>query len=114
MNFKTHTRSPKSLYFQRAVKIDRLATLLKMNGVAAKWESKLGIDDLARVTAGKNPAIAHVKVGNGDFHYVVVDGVTERLGKRVVAIRDPGDGTAYFQLVDDFLARFTGNVVVLP
>lgn len=93
-------------------KIDRLAALLRRNGISAQWKHGLGIDDLAAATSGRNPLIAHVRTGNGG-HFVVVDGVTTRMGRRVVAIRDPAGGRAYFETVEAFMRRFSGQVVVL-
>jgi filamentous hemagglutinin len=94
--------------------IDRLAVMLNRNGVGATWRAGYSIDDIAAATARGNPLIAHVKVPNYTGHFVVVDGVTTRLGQRVVAIRDPLGGRQYFELTSEFSKRFSGQVVTLP
>jgi hypothetical protein len=48
---------------------------------------------------------------NEVLHWVVVDGVTTRLGQEVLAIRDPW-GIQYFELTSVFGPRFTGQGVV--
>jgi hypothetical protein len=93
-------------------KINRLDALLRRNGIPAQWKHSFGIDDVAKATSGRNPLIAHVKSGSGG-HFVVVDGVTTRLGQLVVAIRDPAGGRAYFETVEAFMKRFSGQVVEL-
>ncbi|WP_425269546.1 cysteine peptidase family C39 domain-containing protein [Herbaspirillum rubrisubalbicans] len=44
-------------------------------------------------------------------HFVVVDGVTVREGKSVVAIRDPADGTQFFVPSEVFKKQFNGYVI---
>jgi filamentous hemagglutinin len=94
--------------------VDRLAMLLNRNGVNAAWRWGFRIDDIAAATAGGGPLIAHVRVPGGGGHFVVIDGVTTRLGQRVLAIRDPLGGRQYFELATEFAKRMTGQVVVLP
>jgi hypothetical protein len=94
--------------------IDRLAKLLNVNGVSATWRAGFNIEQLALATSRGRPAIAHVGIPGGGGHFVVVDGVTTRIGQRVVAIRDPAGGRQYFELVSEFLKRFSGQVVTLP
>jgi filamentous hemagglutinin len=94
------------------VKITKLQNLLNANGVPSAWVHSQKIPDLITATAGGNPAIAHIKIPGG-FHYVVVDGVTTRMGKNVVAIRDPANGQQYFQLVSEFTKIWSGHLVVL-
>lgn len=96
----------------RGTTMDRLAALLRRNGVNATWRGRYSIDDVARATAGGNPLLAAVRVPGGG-HAVVVDGVTTRMGQRVVAVRDPR-GRQYFELVSEFSKRFRGEVVTLP
>jgi len=55
--------------------------------------------------------IARVTLGNGEGYFVVVDGVTTRLGQSVVAARDPGTGTQYFVPANEFSKKFSGQVV---
>lgn len=94
--------------------IDRLALLLKQNGTNATWRTGYGVDDIARDTARGHPLIAHVRVPGGGGHFIVVDGVTSRMGERVAAIRDPAGGQQYFERVSEFSKRLTGQVVTLP
>jgi filamentous hemagglutinin len=98
----------------RGTTMDRLAALLRRNGVNATWRAGYSVDDVARATAGGNPLIAAVRVPGGGGHAVVVDGVTTRMGQRVVAIRDPAGGRQYFELTSEFARRFLGQVVTLP
>jgi len=63
------------------------------------------------LTARGKPAIVAVKQG-GTGHAVVVDEVTTRMGKQVMANRDPW-GQQYFELLEVFKARFLGQGVVL-
>jgi len=88
--------------------ITELADTLRANGLNAVTRTRQSIDDLVNLTRSGSPAIAHLRTNGG--HFVVVDGVTVRAGRAVVAIRDPAGGQ-YFQLVDDFLEAFSGGVV---
>ncbi|MES2047884.1 MAG: cysteine peptidase family C39 domain-containing protein, partial [Pseudomonadota bacterium] len=89
-----------------------LARTLKNNGLAsANWKLGVTVDDLATATANGNAAIARVTLGNGEGHFVVVDGVTTRQGQSVVAVRDPGTGTQYFVPKKEFAKSFSGQVV---
>ena len=95
--------------------IDRLAALLRQNGVNAVWRQGYSIGDVAKATEGGKPLIAAVRVPGGGGHAIVVDGLTTRMGQSVVAIRDPsGGGQQYFELASEFAKRFTGHVVTLP
>ena len=95
----------------KGVTMDRLAALLRQNGVNAVWSAGNTVGDIARLTASGNPVIAAVRAGTGG-HAVVVDGVTTRMGQLVVAIRDPGNGgTQYFQLASEFAKNFIGQIV---
>ncbi|MCF3467115.1 hypothetical protein JAK72_19080 [Stenotrophomonas maltophilia] len=56
--------------------------------------------------------LAILPSGGSTFsHFVVVDGVTERAGVKVVAIRDP-HGVQYFSALSTFERNFSGDVVV--
>lgn len=57
--------------------------------------------------------IARISLDGGHGHFVVVDGVTARLGKSVVAVRDPGTGAQYFVQVGEFEKKFSNQVVFM-
>ncbi len=92
-----------------------LSEALRQNGVsAARATFGTTIDDLAASTANGNAAIAHVNLTAGGKevgHFVVVDGVTTRAGRTVVAIRDPSDGQ-FFVPADQFKTKFSGQAVL--
>ncbi|TCW85647.1 cell surface protein [Burkholderia sp. SRS-46] len=89
-----------------------LTKALQNNGLSsARWRLNATVDDLAAATSNGNAAIARVTLGNGEGHFVVVDGVTTRLGQSVVAVRDPGTGMQYFVPSNEFSKKFSGQVV---
>ncbi|WP_430733058.1 cysteine peptidase family C39 domain-containing protein [Burkholderia stagnalis] len=89
-----------------------LTKALQKNGLSsAHWTLNASVDDLAAATSNGNAAIARVTIGNGEGHFVVVDGVTTRLGQSVVAVRDPGTGMQYFVPMGEFSKKFSGQVV---
>jgi Peptidase C39 family len=90
---------------------DRVATLLREQGVDASFRTRMTVQDLADATADGNPAIAAVTQGGGG-HAIVVDGVTSRQGVSVVAIRDPW-GQQYFEKVEVFNQRFLRQGIVI-
>lgn len=99
-----------------------LLALIRRHKIKADLTTGQTIDDLARATssqAGGNPAVVMIrnlgaKPPDPPFHAVVVDGVTTRMGQRVVAVRDPAiAGSQYFELVDTFAPKFTGEVIVI-
>jgi hypothetical protein len=96
--------------------MDRLGALLKANGTKAALKSGATINDIATATAGGKPVIAHVHMPDGGGHFLVVDGVTTRMGERVLAIRDPLKGRQYFELVSEFSKsnRFSGWIISIP
>ncbi|PSN13170.1 hypothetical protein C7293_17100 [filamentous cyanobacterium CCT1] len=96
---------------QRGTLMGKLTSAMKANGANVSLERRLSLDGLAQRTAQGNPAIAHMNLDRGR-HAVVVDGVTERQGVRVVAIRDPAGGRQYFTPADEFTQRFTGEAIV--
>ncbi|MDZ7919266.1 hypothetical protein [Rhodoferax sp.] len=61
------------------------------------------VEDIAAATANGDPAIVRMTLDRGG-HAVVVDGVTVRNGKQVVAIRDPAGGRQYFTPIEEFRA----------
>jgi hypothetical protein len=81
-----------------------LESAMRDNGVNARLQNQLSIDDLAEATAD-HPAIAYVDLERG-AHAVVIDGITERNGEQMVAIRDPAGGRQYFTPVDEFEQQF--------
>ncbi|XHL99163.1 MAG: putative Ig domain-containing protein [Microcoleus anatoxicus] len=88
-----------------------LSMALRRNGVTvARSVRGQSIDDLKRATSQGHPAIVLVDLEqlNGDPrpHFVIVDGITTRQGKEVVAIRDPAGGRQYFTPVEEFSQRF--------
>lgn len=96
----------------RGVRIDRLSMLLNQNGVRASWRTNLTLDQLEAATRLGNPAIASIRNSDGTWHAVVVDGITTRLGQRVVAIRDPNGGQQYFLLITEFMRLWNRQAVV--
>ncbi|MGU7812468.1 cysteine peptidase family C39 domain-containing protein [Burkholderia sp. AW49-1] len=89
-----------------------LSNALQKNGLSsARWAVDASVDDLAAATSRGNAEIAHVDLDVGGGHFVVMDGVTTRLGKSVVEIRDPGTGAQYFVPAKEFSKKFTGQVV---
>ena len=92
--------------------VNGLADALQTNGVGtARAVFGATIDDLAAATANGDAAIAHVNLSGDTGHFVVVDGVTNRGGQAVVAVRDPLDGQ-FFVPVDQFNAKFSGQAVL--
>jgi hypothetical protein len=94
--------------------------LMRRHRINAELHTGRTVDDLARATssqAGGNPAIAVIGNTTGTranevLHAVVVDGVTTRMGQRVVAIRDPW-GSQYFELADTFAKDFIGQAITV-
>jgi predicted double-glycine peptidase len=91
-----------------------VARLMRSEGVPATAFQNRSVADLARYTADGTPVVVRVIDGSGGStfsHFVVVDGVTERAGVKVVAIRDP-HGVQYFSPLSTFERNFSGDVVV--
>lgn len=92
-------------------KMNDLATALNKQGLNdARFISKTSIEALSSATSSGNPVIVAMKLDRG-YHAVVVDGVTIRNGKTVVAIRDPAGGRQYFTPIDEFKNKFTGQAI---
>ncbi|WP_431263016.1 hemagglutinin repeat-containing protein [Roseateles chitinivorans] len=89
-----------------------VASLFRSQGIDAVRVIPRDIDDLARFTKDGTPVIARIARGDDYSHFVVVDGVTTRNGVKVVAIRDPDGGEAYFSPITTFKKYFTGEVVL--
>ncbi|MFE5923829.1 DUF4157 domain-containing protein [Streptomyces sp. NPDC056468] len=100
--------------------MDVVLQLMRRHRIDADLRTGLTVDDLARATssrAGGNPTLALIRNTTGArqqevLHYVVVDGVTTRMGQKVVAVRNPW-GTQYFELVDVFAKDFTGQAITV-
>jgi hypothetical protein len=92
---------------------------IRAHRIDAELLNNLTVQDLARrigSNARGNLAVALIYNTTGTrteekLHYVVVDGVTTRMGHAVVAIRDPW-GIQYFETVEVFARKFTGQAVV--
>lgn len=97
---------------------NRVAQILRSNGVDATALESRNLDDIARYTANGNPVIVRVADDALNYsHFVVVDGVTNIPGVgKVVAIRDPagnnGQGRQYFVRSDRFNNLFSGEVIL--
>ncbi len=97
---------PGGIYAKDVVK------LFKSEGIDAVALERRDIRDIERYTKSGQPVMTRLE-GEGNFsHYVVVDGVTVRNGIRVVAVRDPDRGVAYFSPVTTFEKYFSGDVVL--
>ncbi len=70
----------------------------------ARFEQTLTIDALRQATANGDPAIVAIRVSGGG-HAIIVDGITTRLGREVVAIRNPW-GEQYSQTLEEFTKVF--------
>ncbi|MBR8657340.1 C39 family peptidase, partial [Achromobacter sp. Marseille-Q0513] len=100
---------------ERGITSGRVVALMASEGVPASAYRMRNVDDLARYTSNGTPVIVRIVDSSGktDFsHFVVVDGVTTRNGRKVVAIRDPQSNGQYFSPVETFAKNFTGDVVV--
>ena len=93
------------------IPISKVAALLKNHDVNATFKNRMTIGDLEVATRNGKPAIVAVKQG-GTGHAVVIDGVTNRYGVAVVAIRDPW-GKQYFETVESFQKRFLNQGVTI-
>lgn len=91
-----------------------IADLLSRNKVENLFLNGRTINDLSRYTHKGTPVIVRIIDSKNpqDFsHFVVVDGITERAGQKVVAIRDP-HGKSYFSPVETFKKAFTGEAII--
>jgi Peptidase_C39 like family len=92
---------------------NKLADTLKAQGVeGARWSPEVSFKELQNSIKSGDPAIALIKNSQGGGHFVVIDGITKRLGKDVVAIRDPWKGEQYFLPVQEFSEKYTGQAVL--
>ncbi|WP_392551383.1 cysteine peptidase family C39 domain-containing protein [Orbus wheelerorum] len=84
---------------------------LKNQGVNdARFISKASLEQISIATSQGNPVIVAINLNRGG-HAVVVDGITVKNGKAVVAIRDPAGGRQYFTPLDEFKQKFTGQAI---
>lgn len=91
-----------------------VADMLSRNKVETIFLNGRTINDLSRYTDKGTPVIVRITDSKNpkEFsHFVVVDGITERAGQKVVAIRDP-HGKSYFSPVETFKKAFTGEAII--
>lgn len=93
------------------VTLNDMVTFLNSKGIPTTLR-RLDINGLETATSSGNPVIAGVKrfepvTGKVQGHAIVIDGVTTRQGRRVVAVRDPW-GQQYFQTVEEFAKEYLG------
>ncbi|MDK1397491.1 hemagglutinin repeat-containing protein [Pseudomonas protegens] len=94
--------------------VQDVADLMRSEGVPTSAFGNRNVADLTRYTSNGTPVIVRVvdkEGGSGFSHFVVVDGVTNKNGVPVVAIRDPNN-KQYFSPVTTFEKNFTGEVAV--
>ena len=92
-----------------------VSRLLTSNGVENLALSGRTISDIERYTNKGTPIIVRIsngKIGEDAFsHFVVVDGITEKAGQKVVVIRDPHN-VSYYTPIASFKKYFTGDTVI--
>ena len=91
-----------------------LQRILKDNGIKSSYNRNVNIEHTAKWFSHGKPAIAIVKTSPVERHAVVIDGITQRGGKTVVAIRDPAgypNGGLYYETIQSFKNRFTGEII---
>ncbi len=93
------------------IALPAIRSLFASRGIKSSYKSNRTVDDLADLTSDGTPVIARIAAPNFGGHAVVVDGVTTKLGVKVVAIRDP-QGVQYFSPVTTFEKYFKGQIVV--
>jgi hypothetical protein len=82
------------------------------------WEARIAshevtgasLEQLAAATAKGKPTI--VRLNGNPAHFIIVDGVTTRMGQPVVAIRNP-HGQKYFQLTSEFEKQWDKSMIVV-
>ncbi|MCV2442582.1 two-partner secretion domain-containing protein [Acinetobacter bereziniae] len=90
----------------------QVSELLKQNNVENYAFSSRTITQLEQYTSKGTPVIVRIADDKTGFsHFVVVDGVTIRGGKKVVAIRDPHNAS-YYSPIESFKKAFTGETVI--
>ncbi len=99
----------------RGVLLSDLPKLLSSEArVTSQFVPSATLEQLGTATAKGKPAIVRLNpanVGEGG-HAIIVDGVTNRMGKPVVAIRNP-HGQKYYQLVSEFEKQWDKSMVVV-
>ena len=93
----------------KGITVYQVRNLLRQNGLDSRFLPRKSIDDIRRYTASGKPVIVRIE-SNNFSHFVIVDGVTNRMGRGVVAIRDP-HGVQYFSPIETFSNSFTGDVI---
>ena len=92
----------------------QVSNLLSKNNVENLFLNGRTINDISRYTDKGTPVIVRITDSKNpkEFsHFVVVDGITERAGQKVVAIRDP-HGKSYFSPLETFKKAFTGEAII--
>ncbi len=94
--------------------LDRMLSIIRRHNINADMRLNLTVDLLAEATRNGNPAIAVIRTNTPGqaLHAIVIDGITTRLGQRVVAIRNPW-GLQYFELVEVFERSFIGQGITI-
>jgi hypothetical protein len=93
---------------ERGTRIRDLAEVLRGNGVNARHlvGDEVSVRTIEEATRRGHPAIVRMELGTSEGgkygHFVVVDGITNRAGQKVVAVRDPAGGRQYFVPIDEF------------
>ena len=95
---------------EKGTYLPNLANVLRTNGVDANVKYGVTIEQLAEATSKGKPAIVAMLLDRGG-HAVVVDGITTRQGKVVVAIRDPAYGRQYFAPIEEFKQKFSRQAI---
>lgn len=90
------------------VPVTRLVSLLRSNNINAMLRRGLSTSQLEDLSNSPRSIVAVIRSSTDPDlnHVVIVDGLTQRGGRSVVAIRDPGTGTAYFESLTSFRRRF--------
>ncbi|QNX49862.1 hemagglutinin repeat-containing protein [Acinetobacter seifertii] len=91
-----------------------VAKIMKDNNIPVYNFSGRSVSDLAKYTDKGVPVIVRIVDSSNPSqfsHYVVVDGITTKGGKEVVAIRDP-HGKNYFSPLETFKKAFTGEAII--
>jgi ABC-type bacteriocin/lantibiotic exporter with double-glycine peptidase domain len=99
---------------QEGILSKEVSNLLSKNNVENLFLNGRTINDISRYTDKGTPVIVRITDSKNpkEFsHFVVVDGITERAGQEVVAIRDP-HGKSYFSPLETFKNAFTGEAII--
>lgn len=102
-------------FTENGTRVTDLARIMREHGILHSRDAlQSTIADVDHATRKGHAAIVHVRnpaKPDERGHFVVVDGVTKRQGRRVVAIREPADGSQFFVDEEFFAWRMSGNTV---